>query len=1392
MNAIFSSICFNKQRLLCLLAAITSGIFISLLFDPINEFGALWMALVPLLLIIRTTTPRISFWTGWLTGIITWTIQLHWLTQLTETGGVPIVVYLGYAFLVLYLGFYVGLFALLAARLRIVLLGQNATTPSWRRILICILLEPMLWVALEAIRSHLFTGFAWNPLGLAFTMNLPVFQLSAVGGVGLVSALIVALNGAITSLLERIWWSIRRQMPEQFFARLMLSLETSLPFLLFLIVFLWGSHRIKAYDTCLKKDATPIHILAQDSNHPIAPNQPKSEYNFFTSADDAAKYINLLFPEKRFHLWLTPESSFLHEDLSLIASPSNEITKIARKKLQTISRETAPLLLGGTYSRKDQDTTSFYNASLLITETDFDESKHLYRKRHLVPFGEYIPFDKTFTSLQQLVPTGMSCSAGDEKTITLPSGHRFGPLICFDDCDAALARDSVNAGAQFLVNTSNDVWFMPSIEPVAHLRQAIARAVETGVPMIRTSNTGGVSYIDAVGRICYINGQTGKLKNYTASPHKIELLYESQSDKIAIYTCTLPLTKNPFSSSYLMGGEMIFTLPCLLFMFGFIFWLIFKRYQCKMKTIASLVLFFSALLPLSAQAEVNTNDLVRLQLLPTAAMAIDDGNLSLAQETANRILLELGLTPERRAQAEEILIRADLKRNAYDDVIKRVNNCPELAVERRTVFHMLAYLGKEEYDKALKCYDDANLPPTKEWGLAALRLALIADLKQDNKLRAAERFSLVNTNATSNPKIRAANALAWNHTFPSPMAREALLQMAMLAEQGELFYECARQLPNAFKNVSDSRPFESLKKVLSSPTIDPIIKARLSIITAQLATNANEKIAFAKAAVETAPTDEDKRQAYLALGEAYIVEGSQKELGIDYLKKGITMDASAKDAPYTQLRIAETYMEIGDINLALKEYDRYRQSYILPDLTIRYLHGYARALVRNNNTLDAIEVFKKAIANVKNDVSKKIELLSEAAQVATDAKYYDYAIDFLQQRLEIDVQNRPTITLSLAQLHEQKEDFKKAASLYASVCNMTPIDNKILIVATLRLGAIYVNSDRATDAIARYSTSISRLPKDASEKEQIILARGKTYYSIANYDRAYEDFNQIKDTPVADISNEARFFLVLCLYRLGRDIEAHQLADTYINAATNNHRVPDILLWLAKSDFNNGNYAKASERFSMFIERWKNDARIPQILYHQALANYFDQRYHETLQSIARIVKEYPDADILPDARFLQAQTLIQHARHSEARDILRNLISQYPQATWIGDAYGLFGDCLSITATDDVSRLKMSLDAYRHAITHLSTIDAGKALNYRYKIGRVYEKQNQRPNAAKEYYQLIYTILNQPEKYTNGIVWGKRALLRLNDIETAAGHNDKLNELHQRILRANIPGLTL
>jgi apolipoprotein N-acyltransferase len=170
----------------------------------------------------------------------------------------------------------------------------------------------------------------------------------------------------------------------------------------------------------------------------------------------------------------------------------------------------APLLTGTLEVEKTPVTAAapqgehYYNAAALFSAAGEDMGR--YRKRHLVPFGEYIPLDKTFPILQRLAPTGVSCTPGRGPGVlhvTRGPGQELalGPLICCADPVAALSRSAVNAGARLLVLMTNDAWFNGSIEPVQHLNQSVFRAVENGVPLVRAANSGVSCAVDAAGRV---------------------------------------------------------------------------------------------------------------------------------------------------------------------------------------------------------------------------------------------------------------------------------------------------------------------------------------------------------------------------------------------------------------------------------------------------------------------------------------------------------------------------------------------------------------------------------------------------------------------------------------------------------------------------------------------------------------------------------------------------------------------------------------------------------------------------------------------------------------------------------------------------------------------------
>ena len=133
-----------------------------------------------------------------------------------------------------------------------------------------------------------------------------------------------------------------------------------------------------------------------------------------------------------------------------------------------------------------------------------DSRISFYDKVHLVPFGEFIPGDKWITALQKLAPVG-SCTPGELRLL-----GDYGVAICYEDTDSAQMRALLHKGARALVFITNDSWFSDSIEAEQHSWQAVARAVETGLPVVRVGNSGVTGTIDPLGRASWLSGADGR------------------------------------------------------------------------------------------------------------------------------------------------------------------------------------------------------------------------------------------------------------------------------------------------------------------------------------------------------------------------------------------------------------------------------------------------------------------------------------------------------------------------------------------------------------------------------------------------------------------------------------------------------------------------------------------------------------------------------------------------------------------------------------------------------------------------------------------------------------------------------------------------------------------
>jgi len=172
--------------------------------------------------------------------------------------------------------------------------------------------------------------------------------------------------------------------------------------------------------------------------------------------------------------------------------------------IRRLAAETgAHLLVGSDQYQRDPDERIF-NAAFLVRPDG--RTAEIYRKIHLVPFGEYVPLRRLLFFAAPLVETVSDFSAGDVPVILRVGNHLASTAICYEVVYPSLIRQFVLAGSQLLTTITNDAWYGHSSAPYQHFEQAAMRAIEQGRYLARSANTGISGIVDPYGRVLARSG----------------------------------------------------------------------------------------------------------------------------------------------------------------------------------------------------------------------------------------------------------------------------------------------------------------------------------------------------------------------------------------------------------------------------------------------------------------------------------------------------------------------------------------------------------------------------------------------------------------------------------------------------------------------------------------------------------------------------------------------------------------------------------------------------------------------------------------------------------------------------------------------------------------------
>jgi apolipoprotein N-acyltransferase len=459
------------------LAALTALLY-PLCFPDFSLGWLAWVVLIPLHLALDDSRTRRALWLGWSAGFLANVGIMSWVvTAMHQYGRMPLVAtYPVMWLLAAYLGFFVGVYAAgyawLAHRM-----------PPWAP-----LGAPCLWVALELVRTHLLSGLPWMLLGYSQYEWLPVIQIADLTSVYGVSFIIVLVNVALAELLLWAWRRFRLRQASVFpwpsSAAATLSLIVSLAYgLAVLSEEMRSEGRPSLVVGIIQPNIDQAHKWDQAYRR-----ETIDRYARLTA--DAAKDVDLM-------IWPEAATPFLFEDEPVYRV---EVSVLAH-------RHGAPLLFGSPALRRYPDGRPYLLNSAYLLAPD-GRIVGRYDKRHLVPFGEYIPLHSSVLFfLDKLVEGIGDFEAGTEATVFRPAARPgrpqpgIGVVICYEVIFPDLVREFVAHGADVMTTITNDAWFGNSSAPSQHFAMVVFRAVENRVAFARSANTGISGLIEPSGRI---------------------------------------------------------------------------------------------------------------------------------------------------------------------------------------------------------------------------------------------------------------------------------------------------------------------------------------------------------------------------------------------------------------------------------------------------------------------------------------------------------------------------------------------------------------------------------------------------------------------------------------------------------------------------------------------------------------------------------------------------------------------------------------------------------------------------------------------------------------------------------------------------------------------------
>ncbi len=731
--------------------------------------------------------------------------------------------------------------------------------------------------------------------------------------------------------------------------------------------------------------------------------------------------------------------------------------------------------------------------------------------------------------------------------------------------------------------------------------------------------------------------------------------------------------------------------------------------------------------------------------LRIAREALSDSLYRVAQINAEKALQDLSVND--RQGALEILLESLARQDKYAEILTVLEKKSSIVVNARNgdsllYWRVLALFNEERFDDIANIINSGRVGTNSFYGVTTMRIgARTRDLSGDIK-GATELFAKVDA-STTNLAVRTSNALEWAVSLDKRArydeALDVLKQLSQFGVNNDPVNEGAllrgRILMRVGRVDEGTRIMDALamnEHVAEIPRVQALVEMSVYKFNSALT---NEAVAYARSAYERAQLSETRKLAGYRLGDLLCHSSDTIEEGAEFIKGLVREFPEDADSMRAHLKLADSYLQLNRADQAAAEYRVFLETYPSSALDARVMQGKGWALFKLQRYTEAGLAFEKAAeltdvpAEKAECVFKRCDALMADGRYAAAAKAYAD----LNSRFPDSEFAGKAMYLS-AEALERSGDMDAARDLYLKTSTRYP-HREVASDSLLRVASIQSGKRELDQALDTYSQIVKGFTNN-SVVARGYLGRGKVYYSKFQFDKAMQDFAAVAEV-APDRIDEARYFLILTLYGLGRDSDALESAGSFVIDFPNSRFLPDMLLWLGKFHFNRSNYVEAVKFFSEYATGFKERKWADAALLWQARAMSRSGDYTEAIETIADMVNRYPESSRIMEARFVQAESLIELARFDAAILLLDGILENESDSQWGRQALLRKGNCLFALGAGNRVRYEDALAVYRRA-TQMPGLTSAVFIELFYKTGRCLEKLERFDEAVDCYYSQV------------------------------------------------------